>query len=257
MDSELDSLISKKDWRALDVARQQGPSVASSLQTFLHDHDPVVRLLAVNCLNAVGGPAVPKLLLQALRDSNEQVRINAINGLHEHLPVGDERTLLSIWDADHSPDGFVRQQIPMILGRMQAKDEIPELHRRLTSEPRQDIKDGLISGLAKMGDNPARAEFGKLLDAARGKRTAELIEYVKYLDNPWVIPYLAPVLARKDLAIDLSTHRKSLQRRECDLAVDQVLRISKAQFSFQMNELAQYSDGQIAEAKRYAEGQGR
>jgi hypothetical protein len=257
MNSELDQLMSKKDWRAVEVARKSGPPIVADVEPYLRHRDAVIRLLAVDCLNAAGGGSVPQLLINALRDLNEQVWINAINALHEHLPKGQERALLAVWEADRTPDGFVRQQIPMILGRMQARETIPELHHRLRAERRQDIKDGLIAGLAKMGDDQALAEFGKMLSDARGKRTAELIEYVKYLDDPRVIPHLIPVLERRDIAVDLSTHRKSLQRRECDLAVDEVLRISKAKFGFQLDEIAQYTDAQISEVLQYAKAQAR
>ena len=200
---------------------------------------------------------MPDLLIRALADSNEQVRINAINALHAHPPKGRETTLLEAFDADRTRDGFVRQQIPMILGRMAALSTIPDLRRRLGVERRQDIKDGLIAGLAKMADQPARAEFGEMLREARGERTAELMEYVRYLDEPWVIPLLVPVLQRRDIAVDLSTHRKTLRRRECDLAVDEVLRLSKARFSFELDEIAQYTDAQIEEVLRYAQAQSK
>ena len=99
------------------------------------------------------------------------------------------------------------------------------------------------------------AAIQQLLESARGRRTAELIEYVKYLAEPWVIPLLAPVLERRDIAVDLSSHRTSLYRRECDLAVDEVLRISEAGFSFARNEMVQYTDSQLGETLRYAQAQ--
>lgn len=257
MESELTQLISKKDWRAVELARASGPAVVAEIEPYLRNPDPAVRVLAVDCLDAAGGANVPDLLIRALADANEQVRINAINALHAHPPKGQETTLLQAFDADRTRDGFVRQQIPMILGRMAALSTIPDLRRRLGVERRQDIKDGLIAGLAKMADQPARAEFGEMLREARGERTAELMEYVRYLDEPWVIPLLVPVLQRRDIAIDLSTHRKTLRRRECDLAVDEVLRISKARFSFELDEIAQYTDAQIEEVLRYAQAQSK
>ena len=69
--------------------------------------------------------------------------------------------------------------------------------------------------MAKLADPAARATFGDMLRDARGKRTAELIEFVKYEDEPWVIPLLVPPLQRRDAAISLSTHRRELMRREC------------------------------------------
>jgi hypothetical protein len=96
-----------------------------------------------------------------------------------------------------------------------------------------------------------------MLAEAREKRVAVVIGYVQYIDEQWVIPLLLPVLGRREMAVDLSSHRKTLTRRGCDLAVDEVLRISKAKFSFQINPAAQYTDGQIAEVTRYVEAQAR
>jgi hypothetical protein len=46
-----------------------------------------------------------------------------------------------------------------------------------------------------------------------------------------------------------------IERRECDLAADEVIRISKARFSFAVNTMAQYSDAQINEVLQYAQAQ--
>jgi len=255
MTSELEQLILQKDRRAVELAHRGGPRAVAEVEPYLGNVDPAIRVLAVDCLKAAGGAAFPPLMIRALADSNEHVRIKAILALHEHPPQGREAALVRAWDADHSHDGFVRQQIPMILGRLQARDTIPAWRQRLATEPLADVQDGMIAGMAKMGDPAARAELGKLLETARGRRTAELIEYVKYLAEPWVIPLLAPVLQRRDIAVDLSTHKTSLYRRECDLAVDEVLRISGERFSFARNEIVQYADSQIAEALRYAQAQ--
>jgi hypothetical protein len=92
-----------------------------------------------------------------------------------------------------------------------------------------------------------------MLRDARGKRTGDLMEYVRYEDEPWVIPLLVPPLERRDVAISLSTHRRELVRRECDLAVDEVIRISKARFSFGIDPAAQYREEQITEVLRYGQ----
>lgn len=252
--AEFDRLFKTKDWSAVEVCRRAGPPIVPSVEPHLRDADEVVRLLAVDCIAAAGGPQAPLLLIRALGDANEQVRNNAVNALHQNLPVGQENKLLAAWDANHTRDGYIRQQIPMILGRMPAAAaRLVEIKARIGADPRQEVRDGVIAGTAKLGDAFARTRFAELLLEARGKRTAELIEFVKYLDDPWVIRPLAPVLTRKDLAVDLSTHRRELRRRECDLAADEIMRIGKARFSFAANPLAQYSDAQLEEVLRYAQ----
>ena len=251
--TDFDRLFKTKDWTAVEIAQQSGAGIVPAIEPHLRDPDEVVRLLAVDCIAAAGGPRAPLLLLGALDDSNEQVRNNAVNALHRHLPVGHEQALIAAWDANRTRDAYVRQQIPMILGRMHAQQRVEDLKIRLKGDPRQEVRDGIIAGASKMGDPQSRGVFGEMLKVARGKRTAELIEFVKYLDDPWVIPLLVPALQRRDMAVDLSTHRHEVHRRDCDLAVDEVIRISKAQFSFPLNPMVQYREDQIAEVMRYAQ----
>lgn len=251
--TDFDRLFKTKDWTAVEIAQQSGAGIVPAIEPHLRDPDEVVRLLAVDCIAAAGGPRAPMLLLGALNDSNEQVRNNAVNALHRHLPVGHEQALIAAWDANRTRDAYVRQQIPMILGRMHAQQRVEDLKIRLKGDPRQEVRDGIIAGASKMGDPQSRGVFGEMLKVARGKRTAELIEFVKYLDDPWVIPLLVPALQRRDMAVDLSTHRHEVHRRDCDLAVDEVIRISKAQFSFPLNPMVQYREDQIAEVMRYAQ----
>ena len=255
--TDFDRLFKTKDWTAVEIAQQSGVGIVPAIEPHLRDPDEVVRLLAVDCIAAAGGPRAPMLLLGALNDSNEQVRNNAVNALHRHLPVGHEEALIAAWDANRTRDAYVRQQIPMILGLMHAQQRVEDLKIRLKGDPRQEVRDGIIAGASKLGDPQSRGVFGEMLKVARGKRTAELIEFVKYLDEPWVIPLLVPALQRRDMAVDLSTHRHEVHRRDCDLAVDEVLRISKTQFSFPMNPMVQYREDQIAEVMRYAQTQHR
>jgi len=255
--AEFDQLFRAKNPQVIETARLAGPSSIPQIEPYLRNADYVTRLLAVNSIAAAGGPQAPQLLVRALGDSNEQVRDNAVNALHEHLPTGQETALLSAWDANRTRDGYVRQQIPMVIGRMHKMPEAEQLRARLSADPRQEVKDGVIAGMAKLGDPAARTTLAEMLRDARGTRTAELIQFVKYEDEPWVIPLLVPVLQRRDIALRISTHVVEIQRRECDLAVDEVVRISKKQFSFAIDPIGQYQDNQIEEVLRYAQAQPR
>jgi HEAT repeat protein len=253
--AEFDRLFRAKDPEVVELAKQGGPTVVPFIAPHLGDKDYVVRLLAVNSVAAACGGDSPQLLIRALADVNEQVRDNAVNGLHECPPVGQQDALLRAWDANQTRDGYVRQQIPMVIGRLRQASAIPPLGERLPRDARQEVKDGIIAGMAKLGDPGARATLGEMLREARDFRTAEVMELVTYEDEPWVIPLLVPVLQRRGIAVRISTHVVTIERRECDLAVDAVLRISKARFSFEADSSAQYTDAQVAEVLRFAQAQ--
>jgi HEAT repeat protein len=254
---QLEQLIRARNFDVIDAAGKAGPPVVSSLEKFLRDPDEVIRLLAVNSIAAAGGPKAPQLLIQSLGDVNEQVRDNAVNALHQRVPTGQQPALLAAWDASKTRDGYVRQQIPMVVGRTRESSAIAPLRDRLGRDQRQSVKDGVIAGMAKLGDVPSRATLGEMLRDAKGPRTADLMQFVTYEDEPWVIPLLIPALQRRDIARVISTHVMEIKRRDCDLAVDEVIRISKARFSFPVDTLAQYTEAQIAEVLKYAQAQPR
>lgn len=246
----IEALLERADFGAVRVCESQGPGVLGKVEPFLAHRNREVRLVALTCVAVAGGPKAPELLTRMLRDSDEQVRVNAVNELDVHLPVGREPELLAVWDS--TADRYLKQHLPMVLGRLRQASLIPELEKRSKAAADSAVQDGFIAALAKLGDGPARVRFGEQLKAARGERVREMSEYVTYVDDPWVLPYLLPVLDRREPALYLSTHIKETIRRGCDLAVDNVLRIAKQQkFSFALDEAGQYKDAQIDEIRRF------
>src|ERR1051325_9370899 len=79
--ADMNEMSKNKDWAAVDAAKSAGPALIATVEPYLKNPDEVIRLLAVDCIAAAGGPAAPDLLIRALDDRNEQVRGNAINGL--------------------------------------------------------------------------------------------------------------------------------------------------------------------------------
>ena len=257
MATDIAQMIRNKDWSAVEASGKAGPPAVATAEPFLKDPDPVVRLAAVDCIAAAGGPRASELLMRMVTDKNEQVRINAINGLHKRPPVGREDELIILWDQNQSRDGFVRQQIPMILAEMGAKDKAMALKARAVLDSRQEVDDGMTAAVAKLGDGDMRKKQGKKLEVAFGTRIAEIMPFVEWINEQWVVPMLLPVLKHREIAQILATHINTIERRGCDLAVDAVLAISKAPFSFQLNRVAVYTDPQVAEVTRYVEAQAK
>jgi len=195
--------------------------------------------------------------MRMVADKNEQVRMNAIAGLHKRPPVGLEDELIIVWDQNNTRDGFVRQQIPMILAEMGAKNKATALKARSLLDTRQEVDDGMTAAVARLGDGDMRKKQGKKLEMAFGTRIAEIMPFVEWINDQWVIPMLLPVLKHREIAQILATHIKSAERRGCDVAVDAVLAISKAGFSFKLDRVAVYTDPQIAEVTRYVEAQAK
>jgi hypothetical protein len=250
MQSErLNQLVDASDATAIQMARELGPAASDLVADYLEHPSRKVRLIAVDVAAAVGGPRGIRILVEALKDADEQVHVSAINGLHRHLAAGAETELLAIWD--RTPDRFIKQQIPLVIGRSMNAGTISLLQQRLSGERSAYVLDGLIAGLAKLGDTSARTRFAELLAAGEGERIAELMEYVQYLDDAWVLPHLYPLLDHTENALVIGTHIKTIVRRGCDIVVDEVLRISGFPFSFPADPSAQYTSAQIGEVAAY------
>lgn len=256
MNKRLDSLLQEADWEAVDVAEQQGSAALDVIERYLSHSDPRVRLLVVDCVVAADGDDAAALLVKALRDDDEQIRANAMNGLKEHLPNGMQGELLAVLrEADF---WYLRQQIPMALAKMGNSSVRSALQSVYTERSPDDVRvqTGYRAALAKLGDPQAREAFAEQLSNARGEEVYRLMELVRYIGEPWLIPSFLPLLEQKEVA---KVYRSGLgssmtiRRRTCDLAVDAVLDLSDHSFSFEKDRSAQYTDEQIAEVTRYVQ----
>jgi len=256
--ADLEKLIRQQDWIAVDVARAGGAGTIPRLEPFLADKEPNIRVLAVDCLGAVGGPRAQELLVNALNDRYEQVRANAVSALHDHPPVGRERELGTIFDRTVK-DPFVRQQIPMIMGRLSSPLALSEIANRTDIDRSPDVQDGIISGRAKLGDKTGREQFARLVRDAAGLRAGRFMDFIRYENDPWILPLLSLWIDRRDIAQRLSTHVSAVERRACDLAVDETLRLTagKKEFPFGPKPAAQYQDGEIRLVREYLASLGR
>ncbi len=229
----------------VEWARSAGPAAVPKLQPYLKNADREQRLIAVDAIIVAGGPQAPGLLLDALDDRDEQVRINAASGLRKHLPRGEHERLYSMLTTHKDP--VVRRQVAFIIGELDAPDALRWLNAQYKTEQDQDARDAILAALAKLKDGPARETYAAMLRDSSGPRIKELIDLSEYIDQPWVIKKLAPVLTKYEIAVDLSSHRTKLTRRSCDLAVDEIARLSKHEFSFPISRSANYLPPQLAE----------
>ncbi|MCB9845609.1 MAG: hypothetical protein H6811_06455 [Phycisphaeraceae bacterium] len=243
------------DWSAVQLAQGMGPSAVSQVRPFLTSGDEVQRLLAVDCVAAAGGKDAPDILLQMAADPYEQVRGNASVALNRLPPVGRSARIGEVYDGTRRDD-FVRRQLAMVLGRVEDKDAGRVLTARLESPDIAvesiEVVDALVAALARRGDAPSRTRFALHLSEARGKRIASLVDLSKYIDQPWLIRAWGPVLANRDIALVLATHEITVERRACDLAVDEIARLSQRQFTFPIAPYGQYRPEQIAEVRTFA-----
>lgn len=246
-DPDLKTLLEAADWAAVERARAQGEAALEVAAPLLRHEDMERRLLVIDVARAVGGRKAAELLVAALEDGNRQVRASAVNallGLDAKALAGLEPRVMQTWERSACPT--VRRSAPMIIGRIEGGKASYVRQRLADHDP---VTDGLVVSLAKLGDLPARRRFARMLEAARGKRAKELGELLPYLDQPFVLPHLRPLLDRVETAEVLSTHAKDTIRRACDFAMDEVVRQASAVIG--VERALVYEDGAIGKAKAH------
>ncbi len=256
--ADLEKLIRAQDWTAVDVAKAEGARCIPRLEPFLADAEPNIRVLAVDCLGAIRGTRAQELLVRALTDRFEQVRANAVSALHDDPPLGREKDLGEAFDRN-TKDPFARQQIAMVLGRLKGPAALGELIGRTKVDLSREVQDGIASARAKLDDAEGREQFAELVRDASGLRAGHFIDFVRYQNDPWVLPLLSLWIDRREIAQRLSTHVSAVERRTCDLAVDETLRLNEGRktFSFPPKPAAQYTDAEIGEVRAYLQSLGR
>jgi hypothetical protein len=249
----LDKAFAEHQGTVIDWARQTGPSSVLRLKPYLKSTDREQRLLAIDAIIAAGGPELPDILMEAINDRDEQVRYNAANALYIHKPIGRHEDLQN--HLVKNTDPIMRRHAALLLGIIDPpKDSLHWLKHQQKVETDREVTDAIIASRAKLGDGEARDEFGRLLIARSGPDIKELIDLSKYIDQPWVAKRLQPVLAKEEIALDISSHRTKLTRRSCDLAIDEIARLTGHEFSFPVTKTANYTLMQREEVRAFIDG---
>jgi hypothetical protein len=249
MPNDIYQQIKNKDYGAQATAVRLGAAASPLIRPLAADPDREVRLLAFVCLDLAGGPDAIAAAFDGLRDTDQQVRSRAVMLLLNHPPKEEQKKLLAAFKA--SKDQFVRSRLPLVAGRL-----APEISPRdwvvllpLDTDP--EVQHGLHLGLARMGDQGSRDWFLQGLKAAHGYDLSSWLEDAEYIDQPWVLPSLVPLLDRTERALDvMPDDGQNRYLRACDLAAKTIITITHAKVSFPFPRPSQLSSIELEEVKR-------
>ena len=251
---ELIEMVLNKRPKASSIAKDIGPKANPELIRLAGHDDPDVRRIAMYCLRETGGPDAAKAMAGALLDKNTQVRGAALQGLYARPEPGVYSQALDAFDRSEVP--YTRQQIALIIGIMghpRAKDE---LKSRLAKLENDEIAEGVITALARLGDPEAQAEFVKCLHTSRDEDRGRYLEYCEYIGQPWLVRSLLPLLDDETPMVRIGTdgaepHNEYL--RACDIVVNLTASITGAGFSFEIGGGANHNEQELAEVKTFIE----
>lgn len=250
-DATLAYQIKHKDYVAQGTASRLGERAGETARPLTTDPDREVRLLALICLDIVGGDDAIAAGLDRLSDTDEQVASSAVMLLLHHPPETHEWELLARFRA--SRDEFLRGQLPRVAGRLNQPALMNEWAALLATEKNEDVIRGLRVGLARMGNTASRDWFLQGLSAADGPPVRPWLADAEYIGQNWVLPGLARLLEKTKRAEDLMPDDgRNRFLRTCDLAADSIIRITKAKVPFPFPRMTQFTAEELAQVKRLA-----
>ena len=252
---ELIRTVLDKNPEAIAMAKKEGRASSPALASLAKNEDPEVREIALYCLDEIGGLEALQTFVESLMDKEDLVKSAAIQALHNHPESSVYGGLLQAYD--RSPDPYVRQQIPLILGRMGKDINMNDLQPRFRKEKDTTSIEGWIVALARLGEKNAQQEFAKRLQASSQQNRLRYIEYCEYIHAPWLLKPMLPLLDDKSPMINMriDSRPEDIENlRACDLAVNLVASISGHKFSFPISETVNYGDDGLEEVKTYLRG---
>lgn len=243
--------ISKKDSTAVVLAKQLGASANAAIKPLAKNADPVVREIALECLDQAGGPGVAEAFAEALLDDSPTVRRAALTGLNNHGAASVYPRLLQTYPKVQDP--LARQQIALVIGKS-AGVQLADLQVLFRGEKSEQAAQGLAVAMAKIGDTKAQAWFAKALQSAKDRELKKFLDYVAYVRGNWALKLLGPVLADKSplvrIGVDGLPGLVPEYLRACDLAVNLIVDNTGMKVSFPVDGKTNYTDAQLAEVRR-------
>ena len=242
-----------KDPTATLLAKQIGPSAAASLKPLAKNEDPVVREIALRSMEQSGGEGIAEVFAEALVDESPSVKSAALSGLEAHLSPSVYGQLLNAFDQlGDSPE--VQRYVALLLGRVETANP-KDLQQRYRQENNPIVNEGLVAALAKLGDANAQRKFADGVEKSRDRERKRYIDDAAYIDQPWAARSLAPVLLDKTdmlrIGVDGLPGAVPEYLRACDLAVNVIAKITKANFTFPVNGRTNYTDAQLSEVRQF------
>jgi len=242
-----------KDPTATLLAKQIGPSAASSLKPLAKNEDPVVREIALRSMEQSGGEEIAEVFAEALVDESPSVKSAALSGLDAHLSPSVYGKLLNAFDRlGDSPE--VQRYVALLIGRIETANS-KELQQRYRQENNPLVNEGLVAALAKLGDANAQRKFADGVEKSKDRERKRYIDDAAYIDQAWAARALAPVLLDKTdmlrIGVDGMPGAVPEYLRACDLAVNVIAKITKANFTFPVNGRTNYTDAQLSEVRQF------
>jgi len=248
-----DKILIKSD-ESLDDAERIGSDALPTLIDLLDNDDSDIRALAVSCLSVIYDDQVPEMLIKAIGDSDDEVYIGALPILRarqlnsSHLPALVEHL--------NHPDPDIREEIPLLLGKLDDQEAILPLGRQLDDEENKSVIKSIKLALARLGNEKCKNEFVSYLADDEPDDRLRAIEDLEYINDKQLAKNLLPLLDDQSDAYEIGDPDDPEYSRICDAAIYLVSDWYGQPFGFEVYDEKIYSDEEIEEARKFLESPG-
>ncbi len=248
-----DKILKKSD-NALDDAEQIGSAALPLLQEMLSNADGDIRALAMSCLSVIYDDQVPEILIKAIGDADDSVYMSVLQILRSrqlgssHLPA--------LIDHLNHPDSEVREEVPLLLGKLDNQEAVAPLTKQLGVEDNKSVIRSIKLALARLGSDECKNEFAACLAAEEPDDRLQAVEDLEYINDKNLAKNLLPLLDDQADGYEIGDPDFAEYSRICDSVVNMVSDWYGQAFSFEVDDVKIYGDEEIEEARKFLESLG-
>lgn len=211
------------------LGKINNPSILDHLIEEANNSDPYVRIKVIKAIGLMESPLTVKILLNALKDPNENVRREAARVLRDLNDLTAVPFLIEVLDKDK--DWAVRASAAYSLGKLKEKSAISTLADRALNDPISYVREAAIVALGKFDDKNIipiieaaqndKVHFVKrtaseiLKDKLKDKQPDDFIRPLKEIISKELMAYGRKIEELKDrLMIPVNNNQEKVELKE-------------------------------------------
>ncbi len=252
--SPLTKAVIERDVLANELARSMGKNAIVELSSLMHEANSATRAFIVNATLYIELAISHELVFKALDDEDINVVHTALTVIEQQHASVSTALLIGLLDKLENPD--TKNRIILLLGQRLKLNETTPLEKYCTVNQPQSVALHSMTALAKIGVEQRRKQFSAYLLSIKSNAKAfnEMVTFIEYINQAWLVPSLKLQLNNKEEVQFLSTQLLGYPSaiRVCDKAVRLIAMLLKTEFSFKTHRHINFTDEQLAEVNLIA-----
>ncbi|MGK2231243.1 MAG: hypothetical protein ACI92O_000401 [Colwellia sp.] len=252
--SPLTKAVLERDVLANKLARSMGKNAIIELNSLMHEANSTTRAFIVNATSDIELAISHELIVKALDDEDINVIHTAVAIIEKQQASVSTDLLKGLLEKLKTPD--TKNRIILLLGQRLKLNETAALEKYCSVNQPQSVALHSMAALAKIGVEQRRKQFSAYLLSIKSNAIAfnEMVTFIEYINQSWLIPSLKSLLNNKEEIQFLSTKLLGYPSaiRVCDKAVRLIAILLQTEFSFKTHRHKNFTDEQLAEVNLIA-----